>query len=189
MYSGGFREAQIFVHPVKLRDAEVEHLHDACALGDENISRLEIAMHDAGLVRGVQCVEHLARVADRFVHRQAALRFDLLRQRDAVEILHHDERRAIFGRAEIVDIDDARMADDRGGLRFTTKTREHLVVLHERWIEQLDRNATPDLDVQRAVDCAHAADPERFLHRVLAVDERTGLELLDLFLLSHCLSP
>jgi hypothetical protein len=52
-----------------LRETEVEHL-DRAVCCERNVRRLQIAMHDPGLVGGVERVGKLARSAESFRDRQ-----------------------------------------------------------------------------------------------------------------------
>ena len=70
------------------RQAEVEHL-DGAVGADLDVARLEIAMDDALLVRGVERVGDLPRDAERLVERSAALP-DPLGQRRPLDQLHDE---------------------------------------------------------------------------------------------------
>jgi len=56
-----------------LREPEVEDLHIAVR-GQLDIRRLQIAVHNAMLVRGFECFSNLPRDRKRLVHRNGALR-------------------------------------------------------------------------------------------------------------------
>jgi hypothetical protein len=76
-----------------LRQSEIEHLCLA-ALGDENVRRLDIAMHDSLRVRGGERLSHMDRNLEQLLqfHRLA---MDELFQALALQLLHHDERMAL----------------------------------------------------------------------------------------------
>ena len=80
-----------------LREPEIENLRPA--RGEEDVRRLDVAMHDALAVRGIQGIGHGEGDVDedRDVHRAAS---EPLLERLALEQLHRDERR--IG-ADIVD--------------------------------------------------------------------------------------
>jgi len=50
----------VFLRGERLRQAKIENLHDAAA-GDFDVRRLQISMHDALLVRGIEGVDDLPR--------------------------------------------------------------------------------------------------------------------------------
>jgi hypothetical protein len=84
-------------------DAEVEQLDHAIAR-QEQVLRLEIAMHHAAVVSRGQRVEHLISDGQHFFHRQTApLAPPALVERFTVEQLHHDESRAVLRHVIIVD--------------------------------------------------------------------------------------
>ena len=71
----------------RLRQAEVEDLHDAVRR-DLDVRRLQIAVHDALLVRGFERLRDLSRDGQRFVQRYGSAR-DAVGQRLAVDQLEH----------------------------------------------------------------------------------------------------
>ena len=91
------------------REAEVEQLGVA-ARRDEDVGRLDVAMHDAGVVRGVERVGDLHAEVDDGAGRQRP-RPEHVEQRHPAEQLHHQIRPiAGLGRlADVVDGADVRM--------------------------------------------------------------------------------
>ena len=61
------------------RDAEVRH--HRVALGEQDVLRLDVAVHDAVAVRVVERVGHLARDAERLVDRQLPLAVEPVAER------------------------------------------------------------------------------------------------------------
>ena len=86
------------------------------ALGDENIGGLDVAMNDVFAMSGIERFGNLDGEVEEplEVHRLAG--YGVL-QSLAVQILHGDERAAIF-RSDIVDSADIGMIQGRSGLRF-----------------------------------------------------------------------
>ena len=86
------------------RDAEVENLQPPVLIHHQ-IGRLDVAVNDAGLVRVRQPRAQLRHQLQLLRHRQRRPPLDLLRERLAPDVLHHDERRALE-LAGVVDVDD-----------------------------------------------------------------------------------
>ena len=77
-----------------LRDAEVEQLHDRVpvgAIGEEEIRRLEIAVHDPVRVRFGDAFANLHDVFERERGRQDARRADDVAEIASFEQIHHEE--------------------------------------------------------------------------------------------------
>ena len=74
----------------RLRDTKVEHLDDAVAV-ELDVRGLQIPVHDAVFMRGLERSGDLQRDGERLVRWQRALS-DAIGQREAVDELH-DERR------------------------------------------------------------------------------------------------
>ena len=99
---------------------------------DEQVVGRDVAVHDAQrravevgqLVRGVQPRERVGQHAQLHRQREAALlaAHDHLRQRLAVEVLHHQHRRAV-DLDDLVGLDDVRVVQARGEPRLA---EEHL---------------------------------------------------------------
>ena len=91
-------------------------------------ARLEVAMHDAALVRRREPRADLPRDLDRLVFRQAADAPEQGRQILAVHVLHRQKQMAV-GFADVVDAADVRMRDLPRRPRFVVELRELLRVL------------------------------------------------------------
>ena len=97
------------------RQAEVEHLHVAVG-PDHDVLRLDVAVHDAGGMRGAERPRHLA--ADVDGRRQRLRRLDERPQRPAVDQLLDDEELARRRLADVVDGDDVGVVEGGGGARL-----------------------------------------------------------------------
>jgi hypothetical protein len=86
------------------RDAEVRHL-DPTLVVDDHVVRLEVAVHDAALVREARRPEHLLGDLDRALRRQRRLLADDRIERAPLEQLHRNVVGAI-PLAAVVDADD-----------------------------------------------------------------------------------
>ena len=154
----------------ELREAEIEHLHEA-ALGAHQIRALDVAMHDAAVVSFVQRVRHLQPDLEHFPDRHRALR-DARRQQLAFDVLHHDEV-AAAGFADVVGDRDVGRTEQRCGARFVQEPRPALRVGLEVGGQELQRDRSSQPDVFSAVDLAHAAGAEA-LADAIVLNGRTG---------------
>ena len=150
-------------------DPEVRHLHAALAV-DEDVVRLDVAVHDPVPVREAQRREDLARVLDRDVDRRGAAADDQLLERAAVEELHRDVV-GVLGLAAVVDRDDVRVVERGGVLRLAAEALDELVVVPVAAVEDLDRDAAAELLVFGEVDVGHPAGAELALDPVAPVEE------------------
>ena len=143
--------------------------------GDQEVGRLDVAVHDAGPVRGADRVAGLGeQVADRIgVERLAAAQ--QRRQRLPVDELHHQERAGHAGA-----VGDARAAWDSptsktaampgcwsdAACRASVSNRERNVgVVGVLVLEQLDRDRAVERGVGAAPHLAHAAGGDPGLSR------------------------
>ena len=108
--------------------------------------------------------------ADRAVGRERRAVLDRLRQRRAVDVLHHRVRHALGRLAEVGDVDDVRMADARRRLRLLDEARDRRLVAHDLALEHLDRERALDHGVLDGEHDAHAALADLALHVVAAVE-------------------
>ena len=155
----------------ELRDPEVEQLDPLAArdlrIGDqEHVVRLEIAMHDALGVRGAQRTGDLA--GDREHGGPAERRPRRApRQGIALEVLHDDERGALGGPAEVVDLDDPRVADRGGRARLVEEPRHDVLLLRQLGEQDLDRRRPAEQRMLAGVDRTHTAPADHAGHAVL----------------------
>ena len=137
---------------------EVQHLDRAVRLHFD-IGRFEIPVNEAALVRGLERVDDLRRVRERFAHAQTDHR--TLGERRPLHQLHHDGLDAV-GVLDAVDGGDVGMVDrgERHGLAL--KARPPLGIESMLVGQDLDRDVAFQTGVARAVDLAHASAVERF---------------------------
>ena len=141
-----------------LREPEVHHLDDAVA-PDHDVLRLDVAVDDAAAVRRGKRRGDLGADVHEFAHRQRAARGETLAQRHAVHELRRDE----VDRArlpDLVDRDDVRMVERRGGARFLLEAAAEIGVVVQRRRQHFQRDVATEHGVGRAVDIAHPARPE-----------------------------
>src|SRR5262249_2293613 len=71
--------------------------------------------------------------------------------------LHHDVRAAVVAEAEVVDLDDAGVADGGGGARLVEEAPHDVLPLRQVRVQHLDRGRAIEPAVARAIDDAQAA--------------------------------
>ena len=114
------------------------------------------------VLRGVDRVDagaHVDEDAERDAHRELTTAGDELRERAALDVVHHEEELAI-DLLHVVDADDVRMPDGRGEARLLENELPSARVLEQVGVHSLDRDgpgeaARAALDTD--VDGAHAA--------------------------------
>jgi hypothetical protein len=127
---------------------------------EEHVLRLDVAVHDAGLV------ERRERGGD-----LRGDRHDLRgRQRPAIgdrgervagEVLHHEVRQPIGRGPRVADLEEAGVLRRRGEPVLGEQALLDLVVVGKLRIEHLERDPLAGVDVRRQVDPAHAAARQR----------------------------
>ncbi len=118
-------------------------------------------MDDPAFVGRVQRVGDLFDDRERAPGRQRRVRSDQLRQRLALEQLHHQVGDTVVGHVVVDHPDDVRMAEGRGDLRFLAKSGQGFLVACERPMQQLDGEFPGQPRVRRQVDLPEAALGER----------------------------
>ena len=132
--------------------AEVEHLHGAVR-ADHDVGRFQIAMDDAARVRRRQ------RIGDRNGDSQHLAEAHTVPRNERIEalpahVLHHDEIVAV-GRLDLVDGDDVRMIEGRGGVGFLDKPAAAILVADAIGRQYLDGHLTIQTRIASAIDLAH----------------------------------
>jgi hypothetical protein len=158
-------------------DPEVGHLHASVAV-DDDVVRLDVAVHDPVPVRVRERCEDLARVLDDDARRGRAPRHDELLDVAAVEELHRDVVRPLR-LAPVVDRDDVRVRERGGALRLAAEPLDELVVARVALVEDLDRHAPAEHLVLGEVDVRHAAAPDPLEDPVAPVEERVDQRVGD----------
>ena len=142
----------------ELREPEVEHLHGP-VLADADVRGLEIAVHDALLVRRFERFGDLAGDRQGLVdrHRGAG---DAIGERLPFDEFHHQRLagRQIF---QTVDGGDVWMIERREHFGFALEARQPLAVGGHCGRQHLDRDLTLQPSVERAIHLAHSAGAER----------------------------
>ena len=145
-------------------------------VGNKNIGRLDVAMHDAPAVSSVKSVRYLHPQVEQFVNVQWLSANPVL-QRLTFEHLHGDEGSSIL-LANIVDGANVRMVQGRSGLGFASKPFEGLSILSEVSGKKLQSDKASETGVFRLVHHTHSAAAQ-FLQDVIVGDalanERIGM--------------
>jgi hypothetical protein len=166
---------------VDLREPEVEDLHLPARV-HEDVRRLDVPVDDALRVCRLERVGHLGGHVHelRGVESPAS---DQVRQRLALEQLHHDEVLPLV-LVDGVDGADVRVVEGGGRPRLALEALERLRVAPEIGRQELQRDPATQLRVLRLVDHAHAPAAERpddFVVRDVRADhadQKRGLPML-----------
>src|SRR5262249_8718550 len=135
-------------------DPEVEDLDEPLGADDE-IAGLDVAMHDARLVRVREAGADFFDQLEFAIDRQRWTEPEDLDERLAAHVLHGDERKAVLF-TDVVDRDDVRMAQASGGARLARKPIAELCRV-EILLEHLDGHGATDARIPRTVERARAA--------------------------------
>ena len=152
-----------------LGQAEVEQL--GAGLGEHHVARLQVAMHDPGAMREGQALGDLDRAGDRLGRRHRSLR-QPRRQRLAVELLHHQEHRAVL-LTDVVQRADVGMGERGDRRRFAFEAGPPPGIVAELPRQHLDGDAAIEPGVPGGVDLAHATGPQR-IHDLVRAETRSG---------------
>ena len=139
-------------------EAEVEDL-DPAVVQQEQVLGLDVAVHDALLVRRRETLRHARRVLGGLAHAERPVAQPRA-QRLALEQLRHDvELVAVLARVE--DRDDVGVRERRDRLGFGLEARQRVGVVDEVLRQHLDRDVALEPRIARAVHLAHPAGAER----------------------------
>jgi hypothetical protein len=175
-------------------DAEVGDPGPA-VLADQDVLGLEVAVDQAGAVRGRQ---PFARLDERAQDLAAVARplLEPLAQGLTADVLHGDEEPLTEG-SRVVDRDDVRVRQPRHRLRLTQKARPRVL---PDLLQELDRHLPVEVGVVGGVDGAHFAFAEQLDHDVApdrlsareplvpraSADERLGKRVVEVSIGAWC---
>ena len=140
--------------------AEIENL-DAALAGQHHVLGFQIAVHDALGMGGGEAFGTLPGNRPRLPDRQGAVG-DRLAERAALDELHGNPRQAV-ALADVVDRDDGRMVQRRGGAGFGFETPTVPLVSYQPLRNHLERHGATEPCVDAAVDLTHASRSEEVL--------------------------
>ena len=134
---------------------EIGHLDDAL-LGDEHVSRSQVAMDDALAMRVIHRVADLARVVERARQLERAFTLDDRFERVAGHVLHHDEE-------DVVLLLGGDHSDDVGMTERGEQTglAGELAEVQILFVRDLDRDFLFDPRVFGEIHAAETATPQR----------------------------
>ena len=142
----------------QLRQPEIENLGVAVAR-DHHVVRLEIAMHDAGVMRLGEPFRHLGEVAQERRQRLPGV-MDLFTERHAVYVLHRDEGRALAV-ANLVDVGDVGVIERGSGFGLPDEALHPITIRRDVGRQNLQRHVPIELRILGQIHFAHAAGTER----------------------------
>ena len=177
------------------RDPEIDDARDlrsVLVVLDDHVLGLEVAVHEALLVRVVQALEELPGDVDHARRGQRRL-LDDDPEVGALGQLHHHVVDAGRRLADVDDADHVGVTQAAGEIGLAVEPLGDPGVREQRGVEHLDREPALELDVPRAVDRAHRARAEERLDPVALgehlaeqrIGGRVGLLRLELRLLAR----
>ena len=135
---------------------------------DEQVRRLQIAVHDPERVRLGQRLARLQHEIDGLLERQRATQPHPLGEVVTLEELHHHVRRAGIERTDVDHPRDVLARDLDGRARLAREALDRLGVAQRLREKELDRHLLVELQMKGGDDDAHPAGAEHALHAVLA---------------------
>src|SRR6266478_1595343 len=136
------------------RQAKIQYL-GMSALSDENVCRLDVAVHDAGSVSGVEGVGNIDGDGEKNFRFQSPPANAML-ECQAVQKLHGQEEMAVF-LTNLMDRADIRMVKRRSGAGFAAEAFQCLGILRDIVGKKFKRDKSAEGDVFGLVNHAHAA--------------------------------
>ena len=150
----------------------------AVGIGDQDVGGLDVAVHQAARMGGVEGVGDAGHDPGRPPGRDLAALGDQVLQARALHVPHGDEEAALVV-AGAVDRDDVRVLETGGDHRLAHEQLAETGVAGALGRDQLQGDLAPQLGVARAVDDAHAAPAREALDEVAGddgprVEDRAG---------------
>jgi hypothetical protein len=131
----------------------------------QQIARLHVAVHDAVVVRDLQCLGGLGHHHHRVVRRERAVATQQAVQRFPRDELHHQVRQPV-GLTVVVDLDDVRVGQGRHGVRLDPEPLGEARVSGQLGQQHLHRHDPAQHHVVGPPHLAHATTSDRFAQNV-----------------------
>ena len=172
----------------QLRDAEVEDLHADRPVGaalEEDVRRLEIAVDDAGAVGVGEAQPDLLDDRVELVEADRARALQAIDERLALEQLEHDDDAVLGVLFDVEDLGHVVRVDRPRGARLAAEAGDRGRFRLRVGPQELHRDGPARADVLGVEDLPHAAAAERPVDAVSVRDDRAGLDLEEVAVVSH----
>ncbi len=164
----------------QLGDAKVEDL-DERTRGrrfEKDVLGFEVAVHDAGVVRGFERRGDLPGQPDGLLRAESFQLGELAAERPSRQVLHDDVHADVGRHPEVVDGDDVGVLEAGNGVGFALEPADGGLVAEVLGPDHLERDGSFQVELCRAVDGAHAALADARVDAVAVgddpADERIG---------------
>jgi hypothetical protein len=142
---------------------------------EHDVVVFEVPVDEADVVRIGEAPEHLPGEFSRLSDAEGSIVVDLVPQRPAFAVLHHDVERVVRVDAEVEHADDERAVDADAGLRLAHESRPDGFVLCVLVAQELHGDAITGFFVPAAVHGPHAAHAQALEHGVAVADQFTQI--------------
>ena len=148
------------------------HAVAPAAVLQQDVLGLDVAVHEPGVVGGLQPVEQLPAQLHGLLDAQVPPPVEQVPQRGAGHVLHHDIGQALMD-ALVEHGHHVRMREPRDGLGLVREGL-HVEPRHTGGRDHLHRDSAVEALVVRLVDIGHAAARDEPFEPIAPVDARTG---------------
>jgi hypothetical protein len=131
-------------------DAEVSQLNDA-VLGQQDVSRFDVAVDYASIVCGPRSLRHLSHDLDNAIGSEGACDID---QAPAADVFHNKVGTAVCS-SVVKNLRHVRVRDRRDRLSFVEEPYQELGVIAELGDQELDGNGSIEASIVGAPDFRH----------------------------------
>ena len=143
--------------------------------GNQDVSRLDVSVHQPSPVGGVERGGKLHQQLHRAVWFQRAGPLQNFAQVAAGHVVHDEEQQSLVI-ARVMDPDHVRVVKRRGDAHLALEPLPEPLVIGELGREDLERVDPVQPDIRRAVDNSHSTSADEFVDAI-APDDRAGFQL------------